>query len=202
MLQELPEDRVSRWTVASWLISPEADRITRRPSADTRTGCASPPAPRLHHKVARSPWRFSAIPPGHRRFDLSRPHGTCYWSSRRYGAWVEVWRGVTMVDLDDALKRRLWVGHAPAMHLANLLSPRAYGYGITAALSTQPAWGLKDPARLRTSSGRIEQDTLLLVELASLGVHLAPGPYDVPTTPPNSLIVEEISILAGKSRRS
>ena len=25
MLEALPEDRVSRWTVASWLVSPEAD---------------------------------------------------------------------------------------------------------------------------------------------------------------------------------
>lgn len=31
VLEELPEDRVSRWTVASWLISPEADLDGERP---------------------------------------------------------------------------------------------------------------------------------------------------------------------------
>lgn len=178
----------------------------------------------LHHKIVRSPWRFSAVPPGYGRFDLPTPSGTCYWSDTRYGAWVEVWRGVRRVNLADAQKRRLWTGQAPAMHLANVLSRKAYGYGVTAAISTQPDYGLPqrwahalhqrgfegivgscshDPTSQAlniavfghegmpmTQPGwqsvptRIEQDTVLIAELASFGVDLTPVPYDVPTIPP------------------
>jgi RES domain len=88
-----------------------------------------------------NPWRFSTIPSGPNRFDVPAPNGTCYWSSRRYGAWVEVFRGAK-VDLSDARARRIWTGHAPVIRMANLLSPRAYRYGVTAAISTQPDYGL------------------------------------------------------------
>ena len=93
---------------------------------------------RMTGAVNGSPWRFGAVPPGRGRFDLPAPDGTCYWSDRRYGAWVEVWRGATTIDLVDARARRLWTAQAPPLRLANLLSPRSYRYGITAAISTQP----------------------------------------------------------------
>lgn len=92
--------------------------------------------------AVNSPWRFSAVPPGLGRFDLPSPEGTCYWSTRRYGAWVEVWRGATTVDLVDARARRLWIAQAPPLRLANLLSEAAYRYGVTAAISTEPDYDL------------------------------------------------------------
>jgi hypothetical protein len=55
---------------------------------------------------------------------------------------VEVWRGVTTVDLVDARARRLWTAQAPPLRLADLLSQRSYRYGITAAISTQPDYAL------------------------------------------------------------
>ena len=174
--------------------------------------------------AVNSPWRFSAVPPGLGRFDLPSPDGTCCWSTRRYGAWVEVFRGATTVDLVDARARRLWTAQAPPLRLANLLSQASYRYGVTAAISTAPDYALPqqwagalhragfaglvgsclhDPASVAlnvavfghegtptrqrgwtTRSGRIEQDTLLLTELAPLGIRVAPAPYDVPTGPP------------------
>lgn len=92
--------------------------------------------------VENSPWRFSTLPGGDGRFDVPAPNGTCYWSSRRYGAWVEVFRGVRAVDVSDARARRMWTGNAPVLRLANLLAPKAYSYGVTAAISTQPDYRL------------------------------------------------------------
>ena len=92
-----------------------------------------------------SPWRFSTMTSGstgRNRFDVPEPNGTCYWSSRRYGAWVETFQGCTRVDLSDARHRRIWTGHAPVLRLANLLAPKAYPFGITAAISTQPEYAL------------------------------------------------------------
>lgn len=170
------------------------------------------------------PWRFSTILARNNRFDVPAPRGTCYWSSRPYGAWVEVFRGM-VVDVADARRRRIWTGRAPVLHLANLKASKAYPYGITAAISTQPDYMLpqqwaealrrhgfdglvgtcsRDPtsaalnvavfgkagtprsrAGWRTSWNRIEDDVELLAEIATLGVHLAPVPYDVQTiTPP------------------
>lgn len=89
-----------------------------------------------------SPWRFAAAPPGAGRFDLPSPRGTCYWSDRRYGAWLEVFRGARLVDVADARRRRLATGRAPALRLADLLAPRAYAFGVTAANSSTPDHGL------------------------------------------------------------
>lgn len=84
------------------------------------------------------PWRFSGVPPGSNRFDLPDPEGTCYWSDRRYGAFVEVFRGAVLVAEADARARRLWTGAAPELWLADLLAEEAYAVGITAAVSAQP----------------------------------------------------------------
>lgn len=89
-----------------------------------------------------SPWRFSGTPPGRNRFDVATPYGTCYWSDQKYGAWLEVFRGATTVDLADARGRRLSTAHPPALRLADLLTKAAYRYGITAAVSTQPDYAL------------------------------------------------------------
>ncbi len=89
--------------------------------------------------VSTSPWHFSSLPGrASGRFDLPAPQGTCYWSSHRYGAWLEVFRNATVVDSADAARRTLWTGSGPPTRLADLLSPRASLYGVTAAISTQP----------------------------------------------------------------
>lgn len=80
-----------------------------------------------------SVWNFTT---GANRFDIPAPNGTCYWSDRRYGAWVEVFRGAKIVDTADAAQRRLWSGSAPVLRLADLLAPKAYAFGVTAAIST------------------------------------------------------------------
>lgn len=92
---------------------------------------------------ALGPWRFSGLPGGTSgRFDLPAPAGTCYWSDRRYGAWVEVFRSTAVVAAVDAAARRLWTAQAPPLRLADLLSQRAYRFGVTAAISTQPDYPL------------------------------------------------------------
>jgi hypothetical protein len=89
-----------------------------------------------------SPWRFSSVPPGWNRFDLPDPEGTCYWSDRRYGAFLEVFRGATLIADTDVRARRIWTGTAPHLRLADLLAEAAYALGVTAAISTQPDYAL------------------------------------------------------------
>lgn len=175
--------------------------------------------------AVNSAWRFSSLPSAAgQRFDLPDPAGTCYWSDRRYGAWIEVFRGAKVVATTDAAARRLWTGRAPALRLADLLAERAYAFGVTAAISTQPDYTLPqrwaaalknvgfqgvagscshDPASKAlnvavfgkagsprsqpgwtTTSGPIATDVELLRELAALGVHVAPVPFDVTTSAP------------------
>lgn len=93
--------------------------------------------------AVNGPWRFSSLPStSDGRFDLRAPGGTCYWSSDRYGAFVEVFRGARTVDENDLVRRRLATGSAPVLRLAHLLSPKALSFGITAAISTQPDYTL------------------------------------------------------------
>jgi hypothetical protein len=92
--------------------------------------------------AVNSPWRFASVPPGANRFDLPSPEGTCYWSDWKYGAFLEVFRGATMIDARDVKARRLWRGVSPALRLADLLADAAYEHGVTAAISTQPDYQL------------------------------------------------------------
>lgn len=85
-----------------------------------------------------SAWNFSSQPPGRNRFDVRVPWGTCYWSDRRYGAWVEVFRGLLVVDVKDVTRRRLFIGVPPPLHLADTASMEAYAFGVTAELATTP----------------------------------------------------------------
>jgi hypothetical protein len=84
-----------------------------------------------------SPWRFGSVPPGASRFDLPVPHGTCYWSDRRYGAFVEVFCGARVVDRVDVTRRRLFAATPPPrLRLADTSSRRAYRFGISGELLT------------------------------------------------------------------
>lgn len=82
------------------------------------------------------PWRFSTRPPGDSRFDLDQPEGTCYWSDRRYGSWVEVFRGTGVVDRADVTRRALFTASPPPLDLADTLAHAAHAFGVTAELST------------------------------------------------------------------
>jgi hypothetical protein len=83
-----------------------------------------------------SPWKFSSVPPGESRFDLHAPEGTCYWSDRRYGSWVEVWRGTGVVDRADVTRRAMFSATPPTLRLANTLALAAHTFGGTGELST------------------------------------------------------------------
>ncbi len=94
---------------------------------------------RLRDRVTgalNSPWRFSSVPPGASRFDLTAPEGTCYWSDRRYGSWVEVWRGTGVVDRSDVTRRALFTATPPKLLLADTLAVAAHSFGGTGELST------------------------------------------------------------------
>jgi len=92
------------------------------------------------------PWHYSSTvagqPDGGGRFDLDPPLGTCYWSDRRYGAWVEVFRGARLLDPADARKRRLFVATPPRQQIADLIAGAAYRFGVTAEVSTTPDYTL------------------------------------------------------------
>lgn len=93
----------------------------------------------------RDPWWSSSLPstsPG--RFDLPAPAGTCYLSDRRYGAWLEVFRGCGLVDRADVEPRRLLVARpAGALpRLADLRAAAARPYGVTADLTAGGAYDL------------------------------------------------------------
>jgi len=82
------------------------------------------------------PWHFSSRPPGDSRFDIDQPEGTCYWSDRRYGSWVEVFRGTGVVDRADVTRRALFTTTPPALELADTLAPAGHAFGMTGELST------------------------------------------------------------------
>ena len=69
--------------------------------------------------ATRQPFMHSSVPapsadsPAGGRFDLRSPSGSCYLSSARLGAWVEVFRGARMVDRRDARSRRMMQSRVP-----------------------------------------------------------------------------------------
>ncbi len=88
--------------------------------------------------AARTPWFFSSVPSAEAgRFDLPAPAGSCYFSDRRYGAWLEVFRGCGLVDRVDVERRRLLtvVPVAEAPRLADLRAPAAHAFAVTADLA-------------------------------------------------------------------
>lgn len=82
----------------------------------------------------RTPWFFSSVPSDHPgRFDLPAPNGSCYFSDRRYGAWLEVFRATGLVDREDVERRRLATATRTAQPLpvADLRAPEARSFGVT-----------------------------------------------------------------------
>lgn len=89
------------------------------------------------HRAGREPWWFSSD--GQGRFDLAPPDGTCYVAATPLGAFVEVFRDLTYVDLDDVTARRLTRLHPIRdLVLADCLSPRARAFGVTAVIHSTP----------------------------------------------------------------
>lgn len=86
----------------------------------------------------RTPWFFStSTAAASGRFDLSEPQGTCYFSDREYGAWLETFRGARVVLRTDVERRRLAsatrVGEP--LRLADLTAAAAVRFGISLDLS-------------------------------------------------------------------
>lgn len=99
------------------------------------------------HPVGLGPWWFSSD--GHGRFDLAPPAGTCYLSWSPLGAFVEVFRDFAFVAAADVAARALSSLRIPDdVVLADCTSPRARGFGVTAAIhstsdyATTRAWAI------------------------------------------------------------
>lgn len=108
-------------------------------------------APRTMHRIywhrnrqgeLNSAWNFTSNPPGRNRFDLPAPQGTCYWSDRAYGSFVEVFRGITVLAPSDVQRRRLFTASAPPLRLADLTAPAAYPFGVTVELSSSSEYDM------------------------------------------------------------
>lgn len=88
--------------------------------------------------LRRTPWFFSsstAATPG--RFDLPAPSGTCYFSDREYGAWLETFRGARVVLRADVERRRLATADrvGEPLRLGDLTAAAAARFGISLDLS-------------------------------------------------------------------
>lgn len=88
----------------------------------------------------REPFWFSsaeADDPGGNRYDLPPPHGVCYLARSAIGAFLEVFRSPGLVATDDLRARRLCRTRIPRpLRLADLLSRRARGFGVTGEIHT------------------------------------------------------------------
>lgn len=109
--------------------------------------------------AVQSAWNFTSIPPGGNRFDVPLPRGTCYWSDRAYGAFVEVFRGTLVLDPVDVSRRRLFVASPPGLRLVDTTAPRAYAFGVTGEISTIPDYTL--PQQWASAARRYGADGLL-----------------------------------------
>jgi len=86
----------------------------------------------------RAGWHFSSAGDDHAgRFSLPKPDGTCHFSNLKYGGWLEVFRGCTLVDRADVDKRRLFTATRTGFPLrfGSLVSARAVSYGVTLDLA-------------------------------------------------------------------
>lgn len=84
-------------------------------------------------KANSRPWYFSSAGTG--RFDLVAPNGTCYVALKATTALLEVFRQ-PQIERSDLDQRRIWKLEIPKpVRLANLLSSRAFSFGLTKAIS-------------------------------------------------------------------
>lgn len=93
----------------------------------------------------REPWWFATVGPHvGGRFDLSAPHGTCYLSDSRAGAWLETFRSTAVVERRDVDSRRLLVARRSGepVRLADLDAAAARRFGVTAELGAGSDYAL------------------------------------------------------------
>jgi hypothetical protein len=80
---------------------------------------------------------------GHGRYDLPEPNGSCYLATTPWGAWLETFRSIGVIALEDVHARRLVATRPPRpLRAANLLAAAARRFGITAEINTTPDYGL------------------------------------------------------------
>ncbi len=86
------------------------------------------------HTSAKSPWWFSSNGDG--RFDpVGTGTGACYLAETQLGAWVEVFRkNMLLPETEIAHRSLLAVTLKRDLRLADITSPRALSFGITASL--------------------------------------------------------------------
>lgn len=94
------------------------------------------------HRRERPPWWFSSDGSG--RFDLLREDaGTCYLAERPAGAFLEVFRSGTLIPEAEVVARSVSELLPPAATVvADCTTPQARGFGVTAALHSQPEYDL------------------------------------------------------------
>lgn len=103
----------------------------------TKLGANSPLYRLYKHMSAtlgiRSGWYFSSIgAPRAGRFDLPQPHGTCYFSTEKFGAWNEIFRGAHIVNGTDIDCRTLLTATRTAnIRFADMTHRGAMGFGVT-----------------------------------------------------------------------
>lgn len=86
------------------------------------------------HRTATGPWWFSRDGTG--RFDLRGRVGTCSTAATDEGAFIEVFGRTGIIDPRDVASRSLAVLALDRdLRLADLASPAAAGFGVTATLS-------------------------------------------------------------------
>jgi hypothetical protein len=91
------------------------------------------------HRCERSPWWFSGDGSG--RFDLMDGRGTCYLAEEPIGAFVEVFRREALIPEAEIVVRCL-AQLAAAGTVADCTVEEARGFGVTAALHSQPGYEL------------------------------------------------------------
>lgn len=103
------------------------------------------------------------------RYDLQPPDGACYLALSAIGAWLEVFRCTLIVASEDVRRRRLLSTRPPRrIRTADLLSPKARGYGVTGDIHTHAdrsltrAWARRlHDAGFRGLLGKIKHDPAL-----------------------------------------
>lgn len=94
---------------------------------------------RTYREALRArPWHFSSTARAVAgRFDLNEPYGTCYFSDHLAGSWVEVFRGMKLVPLNDVEARSVAVveRRTSDVMVADLTHPSAVSAGVSLDVS-------------------------------------------------------------------
>lgn len=151
--------------------------------------------------TARTAWFFSSRSS---RFDLPAPYGTCYFSDRRYGAWLEVFRGCGLVDRADVERRRLLTATRTGrpLRLANLRAAQARPFGVTADLvagddhTQTQAWAVAlHTAGFEGLAATIRHDPTLAARNLALFGRIGPRTRSTGWRTTTSRLVDDIGLL-------